>query len=291
MKEQSVAQLRPDFPYDPRTDRMKFSPRYLGSAHLNLKRPSRMPASSRRYIYGDPVQMIDWRAYARTDQLIIREQRDEAWNRVLICVDYSDSMHWPEPTERLPTKLEIALRIGFHLAFAHHKKGDLVDFQLWRSGESMPGHSLLMRSSSDTSNLFQLLEDRSFAIEQIMVDKPRSLATVDHYDLGYFIGDGLDHSVFEALQKETRSLHMVHVLSQRESDISWMRDEVCYFDESGRKKEFLGSVLKHDDTYLSTIRQWKDELRRLCLEKNGSYMFVTDLTSLNEYVSLVSSLS
>ena len=86
---------------------------------MNLRQPSRNPESSRLYVPGDPINMIDWKAYARTDQLILREVRDEASARVAVCVDLSETMRWPVDNvpgaDRVASKAEVAIRVPLTL--------------------------------------------------------------------------------------------------------------------------------------------------------------------------------
>jgi len=56
----------------------KNSIRMHGSHLMALSKPARAPEACRKYVHGDPVNLIDWKAFARTDQLMVREIRDEA---------------------------------------------------------------------------------------------------------------------------------------------------------------------------------------------------------------------
>ena len=46
----------------------------------------------RSYVAGDDLRHLDWRAYARTDQLMLRLYREEILPHVEIVVDASRSM-------------------------------------------------------------------------------------------------------------------------------------------------------------------------------------------------------
>ena len=134
-----LAALMPSHQLEVHFRRMKSSQRLVGSWMMALRRPSRTPESSRLYVKGDPVNLIDWKAYARTDQLIIREQRDEASARIVIGIESTASMAWPTPDVSAallkrgsrvpPTKIEVAVRMALNLAWIHLRQGDLVE--LW----------------------------------------------------------------------------------------------------------------------------------------------------------------
>lgn len=284
MKAATLRQLQPQLGGDPSYPYMKSSLRYMGSAKLNLRRPSRMPASSRKYLHGDPVHLIDWRAYARNDQLLIREQRDEASTRVMICVDMNDTMAWPEEgLNDCPKKMEIALRIALHLAFSHLKKGDLVKIAVWPIGLNQPVKMLRISSSTDVLKLFESLRAQNFLLD----DESHLLAPypfhAQQYDQLYFVSDVLREQDFSWLFTKTRILTLLHVLSSLEWQLDWLNNDICYFDEESAKKEFLGSTLVQGDRYEKRIKEWSKGLRDLCQRHQGRYLLLTDKTSLREY--------
>ncbi|MCX6130250.1 MAG: hypothetical protein NTX25_14455, partial [Proteobacteria bacterium] len=57
-----LGQLTPYHVSDPSGQNSVRTLRFQGSQRLNLMRPTRLPANSRRYSRGDPVHLIDWRA-------------------------------------------------------------------------------------------------------------------------------------------------------------------------------------------------------------------------------------
>lgn len=281
----TIKDLQPQIGGDVAYPHTKASSRYMGTARLNLRRPSRMPASSRKYLHGDPVHLIDWRAYARSDQLIIREQRDEASTRVMICVDLNDTMSWPDMDRpSLPKKSELALRIALHLAFNHLKKGDLVKVAIWPVKEEKPTNILRLSSSSDVLRMFENLKSQQFQLaheSQHLIPYP---FTSYSYDQLYLISDMLREQDWKWLFTTSRQLTLVHVLSSLEWHINWLNSEVCYFDEQLAKKEFLGSSLIQGGRYENRMREWSKELKESCQKNQGQYLLVTDKTSLREYL-------
>jgi len=243
-----------------------------------------MPASSRKYLHGDPVHLIDWRAYARSDQLLIREQRDEASTRVMICVDMNDTMDWPnEGFNNCPTKSEIALRVGLHLAFSHLKKGDLVKLAIWSVGIDQPTKILRLASSTDVLKTFENLRSQNFRLDDsshLLTPHPFHS---QQYDQLYLISDVLREQDFSWLFTKTKILTLLHVLSSLEWQLDWLNGDVCYFDEELAKKEFLGSTLVQGDRYENRIKEWSKSLRELCQRHQGRYLLLTDKTSLREY--------
>ncbi len=68
-------------------------------------------ADHRPYYPGDPIQRIDWRAWARTDRYLIRRFEAEVSLTGMVIVDASASMGWSGGEGR-PTKMEAAIRLA-----------------------------------------------------------------------------------------------------------------------------------------------------------------------------------
>lgn len=68
-------------------------------------------ADFKAYVPGDDYRRIDWSAYARLDDLVIRESETTTEFDVHVLVDLSRSMDWASSGE-LPTKLRHSLRLA-----------------------------------------------------------------------------------------------------------------------------------------------------------------------------------
>lgn len=258
----------------------------MGSHHMVLKRPSRQPDSGREYMAGDPVQLIDWKAYARTDQLIIREVRDEATARVFIGFDISESMQWPPSPSDLPTKASVAYRLAFHLAHLHLRMGDLVE--LWvvdQQSFALPNKMIRPRSLADVSQLFALAESRQFsqdALEGHLEERPLGS---NRRDIVFWISDALGQvEWFNILALGKRSLFF-HLLSSRERHLGWVDNQTAYFDESFAVKEYQGQVLKQ--RYAAELEAWTSGLMRRQQELGGTFIPISDATEIESYLSEV----
>jgi uncharacterized protein (DUF58 family) len=68
-------------------------PRGIAGQRLGKSTGASLEFQDRRtYAAGDDVRHLDWRAYARTDQLLVRQYREEVLPRVEILLDVSRSM-------------------------------------------------------------------------------------------------------------------------------------------------------------------------------------------------------
>ena len=287
MKEESlIDQLQPALGADIEMDRFILSQRYMGSFQLRLKRPSRLPAYSRQYIKGDPVHLIDWKAYARSDQLIIREERDEASSKVLIIVDCSDTMFWPEQKSgsQVCMKWELSMRQALHLLFFHTRKGDRAQLLIWNEGDLEPRNLLNVASSQDVLSLFLEFQKQRFDKKTILEHCVEMDVRPELFHLTYLVSDLLRQQVNPWRKKDFNLLRVFHTLSSLELDVNWVDKGFCYYDESRGRKEFLGSTLGETDTYDRVLNKWISKMKKKYSEDHCDYHLFTDKTSIQQYL-------
>jgi uncharacterized protein (DUF58 family) len=78
----------------------------------------------RIYSFGDDFRSIDWRVFARTDDLYIKNFEEERNLNVHILVDYSASMNFGSPT----SKFDYAAMIGVGFAYLAMKDNEKFQF-------------------------------------------------------------------------------------------------------------------------------------------------------------------
>lgn len=85
-------------------------------------------AQYRKYVPGDDIRRLDWRAWGRSDRYYIKEFEADTNLRLVLLVDVSGSMAYgPEKA----TRLDYARRIAGTLAWLAARQGDAVG--LWAS--------------------------------------------------------------------------------------------------------------------------------------------------------------
>ena len=76
----------------------------------------------RIYAPGDDYRAIDWKVFARTDDLYIKTYEEERNLVVHIIVDFSSSMNFGKPI----TKFDYASMIGVGFAYLAMKDNDMI---------------------------------------------------------------------------------------------------------------------------------------------------------------------
>lgn len=80
-------------------------------------------AENRPYNPGDDVRFVDWKVYARSDRLFVKQYEEETNLRAWLLLDVSRSMDWSSDPG-LPTKLRYARILSASLALLLLRQGD-----------------------------------------------------------------------------------------------------------------------------------------------------------------------
>ena len=256
------------------------SPRPQGSHLARYKRPARELESARDYVAGDPIQRIDWRAFARTDQLIIRERRDEAMATVAVVLDLSKSLFWPTPDlpiRGVVTKAEVAWRIALHLAHLHGRQGDLVELWTVPAAQSLPTRVITMRSAQPSLDLMDQLAREEFAEGATTALGDERHWPSKKFALVYLLSDLLAELDVEVALSAGRQAMVIQVLSSLERDISWTLATTSYVDEA-QAQEYLGATLKDHGGYLAQLAAWQARQAAAVRRLGGAWLSVTEAT-------------
>lgn len=280
-----LGQLTPFHPLEPSHQKYVSVARFHGTQKLNLMRPTRLPANSRRYTPGDPVNLIDWRAYARNEQLVLREQNDEASCKVHIFLDIRESMAWPpqdvQKEKNVCSKVETVWRVALNLAYQFFRWGDQVKLWVVRDKQAF---SLRMRSQSDVAITFEKISANQFVLDDKDFVQSRQLRTFreESGDLIYWLSDG-----FRGIPDWLNSRGLVcwlQILSSLEIDTEWLDPNTCYFDKMQRGQEFMGSSLLQNNNLQAAIKDWLQHAAEEWLRTFTHHLILTDQTAIQQYI-------
>jgi uncharacterized protein (DUF58 family) len=111
-------------------------------------------AEYRKYVAGDDLRRLDWRAYGRSDRFYIKEFEADSNLRCCLILDTSGSMKFGSGEV---TKLEYARRLGGTLAYLSVQQGDAVG--LTSVSERIVRTAPPRRTPSHLSGIFDMLEE------------------------------------------------------------------------------------------------------------------------------------
>ena len=289
IKTPHLAQLTPYHVSDSAGQEPVHTQRFHGSQRLNLMRPTRLPANSRKYSRGDPVHLIDWRAFARNEQLVIREHLDEASCKIQIIIEAGPGSDWPDANlarvvrQNLCTKRELSWRIGLHLAYQYLKAGDAV--RLYQQSEQNL-KQLSLRSNTEVAIHFEQMVLGDFQSNLILPleTKAAPLLAAERCDLLFWISDGFLGIPPWLLAKKGTVAIWIHTLSALEVDLSWLHKEDAYFDEQALKREYLGEALLERSALQNGIKDWREGLARQWAKVHRHYSLVHDDYPIQKYL-------
>jgi hypothetical protein len=256
-----------------------------GSARLKKNKASRVPEQTRVYNHGDPTHLIDWKLYARTDQLLLREHKDQTALFIGVCISYDKTMDWPteEVAKGSMSKWEIACRVGFHLAYQHLNIGDRVKLYIKYEGSY---YEVKLLSSSSVLKLFNSF-DEDYSIEKLISFFSLSNLTSSKLDKFYFLSDLIETQDFFEFDY-FKSLSVKHILSHLDMNQDWLDSKTFYASDESKNKKIKGSALKKDDFLKNEIESWIQNVKSKLEPLESYYQLLTDETSLDEYLNAVS---
>lgn len=94
-------------------------------------------AEYRKYVPGDDLRRLDWRAWGRSDRHYVKEFEADTNLRMVLLVDVSGSMNYPQDERGGLSRIDYARRLAGSLAYLAAHQGDAVG--LWASGNPERG--------------------------------------------------------------------------------------------------------------------------------------------------------
>lgn len=240
------------------------------------QQPHRLPEVSRNYLAGDPVRLIDWRAYARTDQLLVNQTRQTANCRVRITVSCTPAMCWP--VDGKITKLEIALRIALHLAFAHCQNLDSVTLLLKDNSK------LYQRQINRRDEVIELYHSVDCSYRQLVESFFIPVDNLGLAEVCYGLSDGFSsnhNNFFDQLTTNNISCFF-HTLSSLELNNEWLDNNTTYYEG---QHQLLGDSLK--ENFYQQLADWQQAIEDSCQQRSCNYLQVSELTTIDSYLSFV----
>ena len=231
-------------------------------------------AEYRRYLPGDDLRRLDWRAFGRTDRFYVKEFEADTNLRLCLVVDTSGSMNFGSTDV---TKLEYARRLAGTLAYLAVQQGDAVG--LTTTGHQSVPNLPPRRTPSHLRGLNDLLEVVEAKGETLLIDGLHEFAeTVAQRALVVVISDlfvetdslrgALDH-----LRFRKHDVALFHLLDEKELDFDFSRP-TRFVDMEGDEAVFAdpSEVI---DRYQQVLQSYLENIRKISLESAVDYQRVS----------------
>lgn len=232
-------------------------------------------AEHRVYNTGESTKHVDWKLYARTEKLFIKQYEEETNLRSHIVIDTSSSMLFPYQTARI-SKLHFSVYCAAALIHMFRKQRDASGLCLFSDKiETLTDTKL---SSTHIQMMYAYLQDL-LKEGTVTLNKPTATAEVLHQLADSIhkralvviftdmFSNGNTEELLSALQHLRYNKHEViifHVKDKRmEEEFEFSNRPHIFIDmESGREIKFSPNEIR--ETYKQKITQFYQELKLRC---------------------------
>ena len=215
----------------------------------------------RRYEFGDPTQLIDWRQSAKSDHVFVREMEWEAAQSVWIWRDASPSMDWRSKAE-WQTKRERADLLALALVVLLVRGGERVTLL----GSDQP----LGSGRSTLSRLALLLEQEQEGAEGLPTFRP-----LPRHAQVVFFSDFLTpleevEACLRCYAERGIKGHLVHILDPAEETLPY-GGRIRFDGLEGEESWLLSRVESVREHYVDRLEQQRQGLRDIAQRLSWSF--------------------
>jgi uncharacterized protein (DUF58 family) len=231
-------------------------------------------AEYRKYVPGDDLRRLDWRAYGRSDRYFVKEFEADTNLRCCLVLDTSGSMDFGSVGT---TKLEYARKLGGSLAHLALLQGDAVGLSCVAGGlvRNVPPR----RNPAHLMNIYDILEQikpqGETGLEVVLHElaetiRQRALIIILS-DL--FIEPELLRKAFQHLRFRKHDTAVFHLLDPRELSFNFIRP-MRFLDMEGGPAVFA-EPNEIAERYHKALGTYLDGLRQVMLESVVDYQRIT----------------
>ena len=227
-------------------------------------------AEYRKYVPGDDLRRLDWRAYGRSDRFYVKEFEADTNLRCCLVLDTSGSMDFG--SDGL-TKIEYARRVAGTLGYLAAQQGDAVGLYCVAGGvvQNIPPR----RNPAHLVHVFDVLEQTQPRGPTQLVPVLHELAeAIGQRALVVIVSDLFVppeelRGCFEHLRFRKHDVAAFHLLDPRELRFDFHRP-MRFLDMEGGSAVFA-EPNEIADRYHKALEQYLDELRQIVLESAIDY--------------------
>jgi len=234
-------------------------------------------AEHRLYNSGESVKNIDWKLFARTDKLFVKQFEEETNLRCYLLLDTSSSMNFPE---KGINKLQFSIYAIASLMYLFKKQHDAFGLCLFSDKADW-----ISQVKSTNTHLFYLYAELEKAYNRPKVNTTTNIAQALHQVAGQIhqrsmviiFSDMLENSVspeklqalFAAIQHLKYSKHEVIIFNvndkQKELDFNFDNRPHHFIDMENREQVKVHPN-KIKDSYLAAVQKYRHELELKCAQ-------------------------
>ena len=234
----------------------------------------------RPYLPGDPLGAVDWKAWARSDHLFVREYEEETNYRGYLFLDASKSMDYGEGATN---KFVYARLLSALLSLLMRRqndapglivigRGDKTEPDDWLPPATRADHIDYLLNRLSVVDADGECDDLGDFADQLDECRGRAISVV--------ISDGLfpieqGYDLLRQLKLRNHETVFFHLISPMEMTPTFTEDMEMVDSETGRCLPVDGLALK--DAYQIKLAEFLSDIEQMCLETETDYQrLVTD---------------
>ncbi|MFN9370056.1 MAG: DUF58 domain-containing protein [Planctomycetia bacterium] len=244
----------------------------VSGRHVSPHRGSSVEfAEYRKYVPGDDLRRLDWRAFGRSDRFYVKEYEADTNLRCCFVLDTSGSMNFGG--EGRMTKIDYARRICASLGYLASQQGDAVGISCVADGivRTLPPR----RSPAHLRLLFDILEEAKPAGPSRLPEVLHELAeTIRQRALVVIVSDlfmdpAVLSSSFSHLRFRRHDVSVFHLLDPQEIGFKFQRP-TRFLDMEGGGSIFTDPV-DIADRYHQAVSRYLEGMKKVVLESGVDY--------------------
>lgn len=256
----------------------------LSGLHSSLRQGAALEFSEHQeYHPGDPIRHLDWRVYGRRDKYYIKRFEEETELHILVLLDASGSMQYPQNAYELQHKFTYAKLLTACLAYIASYQNDAIGLHMMTESKSTQHH--LPSAVSQFHQICQALDSFSAAGKTNLVEQLALLAArLSHKTMLFLFSDLLppvqesispEHYLhqFQAmlgkLQSQQHEIIVGQILHSDEIDFPFYQEAIFEDPETG--KIWQGEPLNVKSAYQAQLTQYLQLLKAGLASKNIKY--------------------
>ena len=226
-------------------------------------------AENRAYNPGDDPRFLDWKMYARSDRLYIKQFEEETNLRAYLVLDVSSSMAWTSEAGRFVSKLHYGRMLAASLTMLLARQGDAVGLLAFDDRVRLHLHPRGSRRHVSTvlSSLAALQDggatDAGAAVKDVAVRLRRRGLVILISDLLVQADETL--RALRYLRHRGHEVLMLHVMDPAELELPSAGEAVFFDPESGDELRTNSAALRkhYREAVSEAIRKWRLEALRM----------------------------
>jgi len=233
------------------------------------------------YQLGDDYRAIDWKVYARLEQLLVKLFEVEEDTTVYILLDSSPSME---------SKFDAAKKIAASLGYI--ALNSLDKLSSYHFSEKLRYVMTPSRGRGKTLPYLRSLEDLEFSGEDTRFTKCCKSLLARHRKRGIVVvlSDFLFSSGFEdglrVLQSAGHDVYCIQIHNPDDLKCDWLGDADLICSETG-EHEKVTITEEEARAYNRAMKEWNDSLKKYCKSKG---IGLTSVTSEDNFEEIIQSL-